>query len=90
MINIRKEMEEIIIKNSAEIDKLLNDKMKDGPPEEKPEDVFKKKLEKQSIFEMPECLEDAIMQTPITAVVDFDQKTKRPIYLECTIGEISV
>ncbi len=72
---------------SSEIDRLLSDKMKDGPPEEEMAENFRKKLEEQRMAETPESMEEAIMLTPITAVVGIDQKTKRPIYQENFIGD---
>ncbi len=86
-INYREILGRIAKENSGEIEKLLTEKMKGGPPEKTMKDSFRETLEKQRPEKIPESLEDAIAYTPMTTIVGIDQKTKRPMYLVSIIAD---
>lgn len=87
MRTMRDALREILSEKDKEINSMLKERMKDGPPENDFAETFRKKTEDQGTPEMPNTLEDAIMRTPITTIIGIDQRTKRPIYKESLIGE---
>lgn len=84
---MRQMLKKIVKEKSEEIDKLLSDLMNEGPPERKPEDIFREKLEKQRLEMLPENIGDAIAYASITKIVGVDLKNYRPIYFEGSVDD---
>lgn len=84
---MRQILEKILKEKSEEIEKLLSDLMNEGPPERKPEDIFREKLEKQRLEILPENIRDAIAHASITKIVGVEPKTDRPIYFEGSVDD---
>ena len=87
MSELRQIFKKIAKEKSTEIGKLLSDSMNKSPPEKKPEDIFREKLEEQRMKIIPENVIDAITQAPMTNIVGIDLKTGRPVYFEGSIED---
>jgi len=86
MITLREKMQKIIKDKSVQIDNLLREKMSDSLSEKTPVEIFREELDRQRMAETPDSLGYAIINTPITKIVGFDPKTKRPIYYKSIMG----